>query len=145
MPIYEYQCAACGKGFERLQKLSDPDPVDCPSCGQAQLKRQLSAPSFRLAGSGWYETDFKGDKDKRRNLAGGDDAPPAAKPADAAASGKSDAAPAGADAAPAKPAPAATSSPSTASSSSAGTGSPSGSGGSAGGGSSAGAGSKVAS
>ncbi len=104
MPIYEYQCAACGQAFERLQKLSDPDPVECPACGRAELKRQLSAPSFRLAGSGWYETDFKGDKDKRRNLAGGDEAPAAAKTADAPAGGKSDAAPATGAATAAKPA-----------------------------------------
>ena len=48
--------------------MSDPDPTDCPSCHQPALKRRVSAPSFRLAGSGWYETDFK--KDGKRNLAG---------------------------------------------------------------------------
>lgn len=74
MPIYEFACAECGHGFERLQRLSDPDPEQCPACGKSAVKRQLSAPSFRLSGSGWYETDFKGDKDKRRNLTGKDDA-----------------------------------------------------------------------
>lgn len=78
MPIYEFACTDCGHGFERLQKLSDPDPAQCPACGHASVTRRLSAPSFRLAGSGWYETDFKTDKDRKRNLAG-DDAP--AKPA----------------------------------------------------------------
>lgn len=73
MPIYEFDCAACGHVFERLQKLSDADPTDCPSCNAAAVKRKVSAPSFRLAGGGWYETDFKSDKDKKRNLAGGDD------------------------------------------------------------------------
>lgn len=75
MPIYEFDCSACGHGFERLQKLSDADPADCPACGRPAVKRRLSAPSFRLAGSGWYETDFKGDKDKKRNLAGKEEAP----------------------------------------------------------------------
>lgn len=70
MPIYEFQCTACGHHFDRLQKLSDADPLDCPACGQPQLYRRVSAPSFRLAGSGWYETDFKKDGDKKRNLAG---------------------------------------------------------------------------
>ena len=70
MPIYAFECAACGHDFDRLQKLSDPDPTDCPECGKPQLKRQLTAPQFRLAGSGWYETDFKKDGDKKRNLAG---------------------------------------------------------------------------
>lgn len=73
MPIYEFECAACEAVFDRLQKLSDPDPVDCPECGQPRVKRRVSAPAFRLAGSGWYETDFKKDGDKKRNLAG--DAP----------------------------------------------------------------------
>ena len=71
MPIYAFQCAACGHDFDRLQKMSDPDPAACPECGAAQVKRQLTAPSFRLAGSGWYETDFKKEGDKKRNLAEG--------------------------------------------------------------------------
>ncbi|MGH8454571.1 MAG: FmdB family zinc ribbon protein [Nevskiales bacterium] len=70
MPIYEYFCRACGRETERLQKLSDPPLSDCPECGRPELARKLSAPSFRLKGGGWYETDFKGDKDKKRNLAG---------------------------------------------------------------------------
>ena len=83
MPIYAFNCAACGHEFDRLQKLSDPDPEACPSCGAPAVKRQLTAPSFRLAGGGWYETDFKKDGDKKRNLAG-DPAKPAAesKPAE---------------------------------------------------------------
>ncbi len=68
MPIYEFECLSCGKRFDRLQKLSDPDPTDCPSCGAPQVKRALTAASFRLKGGGWYETDFKGDNDKKRNL-----------------------------------------------------------------------------
>src|SRR5690606_6450415 len=72
-PIYEFDCGECGHGFERLQRLSDPDPSQCPGCGKSAVKRRISAPAFRLAGSGWYETDFKGDKDTRRNLAGKDD------------------------------------------------------------------------
>ena len=70
MPIYEFQCQACGHRFERLQKLSDADPTVCPTCGEPRVGRMLSAPGFRLAGSGWYETDFKKDGDKKRNLAG---------------------------------------------------------------------------
>jgi len=84
MPIYEFQCSECGHRFDRLQKLSDADPTDCPACGKPQLHRMVSAPSFRLAGGGWYETDFKKDGDKKRNLAG-DGAKPAAAPAPAPA------------------------------------------------------------
>ena len=71
MPIYEFQCSSCGTRSEHLMRLSDPDPSECPGCDKPQLHRLLSAPQFRLAGGGWYETDFKGDKDKKRNLAGG--------------------------------------------------------------------------
>jgi putative FmdB family regulatory protein len=71
MPIYAFACAACGHHFDKLQKLSDPDPAACPVCGaEGQVRRQLTAPSFRLAGSGWYETDFKKGDDRKRNLAG---------------------------------------------------------------------------
>jgi putative FmdB family regulatory protein len=77
MPIYEFECTECGDTFERLQKLSDADPTDCPKCGAPRVKRKLTAPAFRLAGSGWYETDFKKDGDKKRNLAAKDDAPKA--------------------------------------------------------------------
>ena len=54
MPIYEFECTACHAVFDRLQKLSDPDPAACPECGQPRIKRRVTAPSFRLAGSGWY-------------------------------------------------------------------------------------------
>ncbi|MEL1265989.1 zinc ribbon domain-containing protein [Pseudoxanthomonas putridarboris] len=84
MPIYAFECTQCGHSFERLQKLSDPDPDTCPSCSAHAVKRQLTAPSFRLAGGGWYETDFKKDGDKKRNLADSGDAG-AAKPASEAA------------------------------------------------------------
>ena len=70
MPLYGFECGACGHSFERLQKLADADPTTCPACGAEQVRRQISAPSFRLAGGGWYETDFKKDGDKKRNLAG---------------------------------------------------------------------------
>jgi len=59
MPIYEYVCGACGNAHEALQKISDAPLTDCPACGQSSLKKKVSAPAFRLAGSGWYETDFK--------------------------------------------------------------------------------------
>ena len=78
MPIYAYACHACGHSFDRLQKLSEADPVICPQCGASALQRQVTAPAFRLAGSGWYETDFKKDGDKKRNLAGDGGAPVAA-------------------------------------------------------------------
>ena len=82
MPIYAFECAACGHNFDRLQKMSDPDPTTCPSCSAEQVSRQLTAPQFRLAGGGWYETDFKKDGDKKRNLVEGATKSADAKPAE---------------------------------------------------------------
>ena len=82
MPIYAFECAACGHDFDRLQKIADPDPSACPACGADAVKRQLTAPSFRLAGSGWYETDFKKDGDKKRNLVEGASKSAESKPAE---------------------------------------------------------------
>ena len=90
MPIYGFECGQCGHQFDRLQKLSDPDPTQCPACAAASIRRQLTAPVFRLAGSGWYETDFKKDGDKKRNLAG-DDSAGKSEPAKPDASTKPDA------------------------------------------------------
>jgi putative FmdB family regulatory protein len=80
MPFYEYQCRACGHEFEVLQKVSDPVLKKCPDCGKGQLTKLVSAPVFRLKGGGWYETDFKSDKDNKRNLVETEKAPVEAKP-----------------------------------------------------------------
>jgi putative FmdB family regulatory protein len=103
MPFYEYQCGACGHHHEELQKVTDRALRKCPACGRPSLKRLVSAPVFRLKGGGWYETDFKNDKEAKRNLAG-EKEPPAEKPKE----DKADAKPAEKmpDAAAAKPAPA---------------------------------------
>lgn len=115
MPIYAFECDACGHQFDRLQKMSDPDPSECPECGAAGIKRQLTAPSFRLSGTGWYETDFKKDGDRKRNLTEKTDAPksesktdaaPATKSADPAPAAKpAEGKPASGTPAPSKPAP----------------------------------------
>ena len=95
MPIYAFECATCGHSFDRLQRLSDADPSECPACGASTVRRQLTAPSFRLSGSGWYETDFKKDGDKKRNLADKGEAPaPAADAKPAAATESKPATPA---------------------------------------------------
>ena len=86
MPFYEYQCKSCGHELEAMQKFSDAPLKKCPDCGKSQLQRLMSAPVFRLKGGGWYETDFKGDKDNQRNLADRpEDAPTEKKDTDAKA------------------------------------------------------------
>jgi putative FmdB family regulatory protein len=79
MPFYEYQCKSCGHQLEAMQKVSDSPLKKCPDCGKSQLVRLMSAPVFRLKGGGWYETDFKGDKDNQRNLADRPEAADASK------------------------------------------------------------------
>jgi putative FmdB family regulatory protein len=64
MPIYECICNECGHEFETLQKMSDAPLSDCPECKKSALKKRISAPGFRLSGSGWYETDFKSSNQK---------------------------------------------------------------------------------
>ena len=96
MPIYEYQCGACGHTLETLQKISEPALTTCPVCGAEALKKLISASAFRLKGGGWYETDFK--TGKKRNLHGdpastgktGDTAKSADKKADSKADKKAD-------------------------------------------------------
>ncbi len=100
MPIYDFECHACGHRFERLQKLSDADPTECPECKGTGVRRRLTAPAFRLSGSGWYETDFKKEGDAKRNLASKDEAP---KAEPAAAEPSKPVAPAPNAATPAKP------------------------------------------
>ena len=72
MPFYEYQCPHCGFDEEVLQAINEKPLKKCPSCGKPGVKKLISAPVFRLKGSGWYETDFKSDKEAKRNLAGPD-------------------------------------------------------------------------
>jgi len=62
MPIYEYQCKACGYKFEALQKHNDQPLTTCPECGKNVLEKCVSLTSFKLKGEGWYETDYKTKK-----------------------------------------------------------------------------------
>lgn len=57
MPLYEYQCSACGRRFERLQKVNDEPVRECPYCGGA-VDRLLGVPALQFKGSGWYVTDY---------------------------------------------------------------------------------------
>jgi len=74
MPLYEYQCDACGQRFERIQKFSDPPIESCPSCKGA-VRKLLSSPAIQFKGSGWYITDYarKSSSDKSAPAGGGDE------------------------------------------------------------------------
>tara|TARA_Y100001934_G_scaffold67960_1_gene84275 strand:+ start:166 stop:456 length:291 start_codon:yes stop_codon:yes gene_type:complete len=64
MPIYDYKCSNCEHQIEVIHKISDDPKTTCPKCNKESLSKLISAPSFRLKGSGWYETDFKTGKKK---------------------------------------------------------------------------------
>jgi putative FmdB family regulatory protein len=109
MPLYEYECEACEKRFEIIQKFSDPSPDACKVCGKGPVRRLMSSPAIQFKGSGWYITDYsqkgksvsadsadspKGDSKDAKPAdapASGDGAKPAAAPAASATPAKSDA------------------------------------------------------
>jgi len=77
MPIYAYRCTTCGHAQDVLRKISDPPLSVCPTCGAATFVKQVTAAGFQLKGSGWYVTDFRGDKKSAKPAAG--DAAPASE------------------------------------------------------------------
>lgn len=68
MPIYEYECAKCGKTFEVIQKMSDKPLKKHEGCGGA-LTKLISAAGFQFKGTGWYVTDYarKGSSESRES------------------------------------------------------------------------------
>ena len=57
MPLYEYECDACGQRFEQIQSFSDPPVEKCPTCG-GPVRKLMSMPAIQFKGSGWYITDY---------------------------------------------------------------------------------------
>ena len=71
MPLYEYECDACGHKFEKIQKFSDPLEDTCPKCG-GHVHKLMSSPAIQFKGSGFYITDYpKGDKGSAPKSDGG--------------------------------------------------------------------------
>ena len=58
MPLYEYQCDACGKRFEKILKFSDAPIETCALCGKGPVHKLMSSPAIQFKGSGWYITDY---------------------------------------------------------------------------------------
>src|SRR6478672_10907653 len=58
MPLYEYQCEACGERFEKIRKFSDPPLEVCEKCGKGPIRKLISSPAIQFKGSGWYITDY---------------------------------------------------------------------------------------
>jgi putative FmdB family regulatory protein len=89
VPIYAYRCEACGFAKDALQKVSDAPLTDCPACGEAKFKKQLTAAGFQLKGSGWYVTDFRNGSNS------GKSSPQEATKSEGASSGASESAASG--------------------------------------------------
>jgi putative FmdB family regulatory protein len=90
MPLYEYQCDACGHRFEKIQKFSDPLEDRCPKCGEP-VRKLMSSPAIQFKGSGWYITDYaKKDGAPAKDAKGGAADAKDGKTADAKPEAKSD-------------------------------------------------------
>jgi len=92
MPLYEYECDACGERYELIRKFSDPPLEVCPKCGHGPVRKLVSSPAFHLKGSGWYKTDYptkSSDTDKSAKSSSDSDKP-AAKTEGPAKNDKSD-------------------------------------------------------
>ena len=66
MPIYEFICENCNYKEDLIRKISEPTIISCPKCNGQNFIKQVSAPNFKLKGSGWYETDFKNKNDANK-------------------------------------------------------------------------------
>ena len=75
MPLYEYQCEACGQRFEVIQKFSDPPAETCRVCGKGPVQRLISSPAIQFKGTGWYITDYA----QKGKSSGSDSTPSASK------------------------------------------------------------------
>jgi putative FmdB family regulatory protein len=82
MPLYEYECDACGQRFELIQKFSDPAPDACKHCGKGPMQRLQSSPAIQFKGTGWYITDYA----RKGSPSGGDGPSKGAKSSDSATS-----------------------------------------------------------
>ena len=92
MPLYEYQCDACGARFELIRKFSDPPVTVCPTCGEEKVRKLISSPAFQFKGSGWYVTDYARKSDEGASSSAAGKLTAEAK-ADAKSDAKSDAKP----------------------------------------------------
>ena len=98
MPVYEYECKACGRDFEYQQRMVDPDKTTCEVCG-GSLERLISRTAFSLKGGGWYKdlyaspkpaeakSDAKPDTAKSDAPAASADKPAASSPSSSSDSG----------------------------------------------------------
>lgn len=71
MPVYEYECAACGHHFEEWQKITEAPIKTCPKCNKDEVQRLISQTAFQLKGGGWYKDLYSSSKSNGSNGSGG--------------------------------------------------------------------------
>ena len=89
MPLYEYECDACGGRFEVIQKFSETTE-QCRKCGKGPVRRLMSSPAIQFKGSGWYITDYAQKGKSESSGEGGSSSEKKAEPAKSDSSSKSD-------------------------------------------------------
>ena len=65
MPVYEYECTACGEAWEETQGISDRPKRKCPLCGKHKARRLISQSTFILRGDGWYSSGYASSKPEK--------------------------------------------------------------------------------
>jgi putative FmdB family regulatory protein len=90
MPIYEYQCGACGHRFEEWQKMSDPPVRTCPKCKAKKVEKLISQTTFTLKGGGWYSDLYSGPKPGASSSSGDSSGSSSSSGGDSGESSKSD-------------------------------------------------------
>jgi putative FmdB family regulatory protein len=57
MPLYDYDCAACGRRFEVIHGVHADSPTTCPLCGKGPVRKAITAPAVHYKGSGWAKKE----------------------------------------------------------------------------------------
>ena len=80
-PTYDYVCDACGERDEAFQRISEDPLTTCNHCHAPTLRRLIGGgAAIIFRGSGFYETDYKRTKTKKRSEEKTTTPEPAAKP-----------------------------------------------------------------
>ena len=57
MPVYDYDCASCGRRFEVVHGVHADGPTTCPLCGKGPVRKAISAAAVHYKGSGWAKKE----------------------------------------------------------------------------------------
>jgi putative FmdB family regulatory protein len=72
MPLYDYDCAACGRRFEVVHGVHAEPPTSCPLCGKGPIRKAITAPAVHYKGSGWAKKERRTTSSPGASKAGGE-------------------------------------------------------------------------